>query len=170
MGGETAEFFDQKFHDVYPAFRFTVEISGFTGIFAECTLPSVEWDIEEVKEGGLNSYTHQLPGLRKTTNRIILKNGYISARESFFVTWYASCMKGTFERKTVTVKLLGADLMPVLTWNLMEAYPVKWSAPQLKADASAIAIHTLELAYTDMTIVPGEGRPAGPQKGVRTGY
>lgn len=153
MSGD-ANMFEEKWHEVYPAYSFVVEIGDeFYGLFTECTLPSVEWDVEEVKEGGLNSYTHQLPGLRKTTNRIVLKNGHMTGPYNYFAQWYASCMKGKFERKTVTVKLLGDGLKPVVTWNMMEAFPVKWTAPQLRSDQNAIAIHTLELAYTELSIV-----------------
>ena len=58
----------------HASFRFVVDVEGERlGAFTECTLPVVEWDAEEVKEGGLNSYTHMLPGRLKPA-RITLKN------------------------------------------------------------------------------------------------
>ena len=37
-------------------FRFTVDIGGdkWVGVFTECSLPAIEWDVEEIKEGGRN--------------------------------------------------------------------------------------------------------------------
>lgn len=56
----------------HAAFRFVVDVGDKRqGVFTECTLPTVEWEVEEVKEG-LNSYVHQLPGRRKAA-RITLK-------------------------------------------------------------------------------------------------
>lgn len=64
--------------DVHPGFRFVVAINGIpAAVFTECSLPNIEWDILEVKEGGLNSYVHQLPGLRKSS-KITLKRGLVS--------------------------------------------------------------------------------------------
>jgi phage tail-like protein len=32
-------------------------------------------------------------------------------------------------------------------WSFQNAYPVKWVGPELKADGSAVAIETIELAH-----------------------
>lgn len=130
------------------AFRFVVDIGGETqAAFTECSLPSIEWEVEEVKEGGLNTYTHQLPGRRKA-GKISLKNG---VGKSALLDWYIQTMSEKFTRKAVTIKLLDVTYQTVMTWNLEEAYPVKWGGPQLKADTSAVAIQTLDLACGEIT-------------------
>ncbi|MEZ4661668.1 MAG: phage tail protein [Caldilineaceae bacterium] len=51
----------------HAAFRFVVEIGqDKVAAFTECTLPVLDWQIEELKEGGQNMFVHQLPGPRKT--------------------------------------------------------------------------------------------------------
>jgi phage tail-like protein len=131
------------------AFRFTVEIDGERqGVFIECTLPNIEWEVEEIKEGGLNTYTHQLPGRRKAA-RIILKNG---VGKSSLLDWYFSTMSESFTRKPVTITLLDPTQDPVLTWHIDDAYPVKWVGPQLKTDANNVAIQSLDLACGEITV------------------
>jgi phage tail-like protein len=131
------------------AFRFIVDIGGEAqAAFTECSLPSIEWEVEEVKEGGLNTYTHQLPGRRKA-GKVSLKNG---VGKSSLLDWYIQAMSEKFTRKPVAIKLLDGAYQTIMTWNLEEAYPVKWSGPQLKSDANAVAIQTLDLACGEITI------------------
>ena len=76
---------DSKY-PITPAFRFVVSVDGEAiGAFTECALPTVEWETEEIKEGGLNTFVHQLPGRRKA-NKITLKNGVGVAQD--LVNWY----------------------------------------------------------------------------------
>jgi phage tail-like protein len=133
-----------------PVFRFIVEVGDDKqGVFTECTLPTIEWEMQEIKEGGLNSYTHQLPGRRKGV-RITLKNGVGKAS---LLDWYIKCMGfPPYERRKVTVKLCDSKNQPVMTWNIQNAYPTKWTGPNLKADENSIAIQTLELACGEITI------------------
>jgi phage tail-like protein len=134
---------------VNAAYRFVVDIDGQRqAAFTECTLPTIEWETEEVKEGGANTFVHQLPSRRKST-KITLKNG-LGNPELF--NWYTYGMSEVFYRRSLTVTLLDPKLNPVLTWNVKDAYPVKWSGPQLKSDTSAIAIETLELVCGEITV------------------
>ncbi len=148
------DFLTESLRNAYPAFRFTLEVSNnYSGVFSECTLPNVEWDVEEVKEGGLNSYIHQLPGQRKSSSRVVLRTGILKGPLSALYRWYSESMNAKFARRSVTIKLLSMDgRMPIMTWSLQDAFPVKWTAPQLKADGNALAINTLELACGLITV------------------
>lgn len=131
------------------AFRFVIDIEGEAhGVFTECAVPAIEWEIEEVKEGGLNTFTHQLPGRRKGV-KITLKNG---VGTDALMDWYVDTMSETFARRPVTVTLLDMKLDPVMTWHITDAYPVKWAGPQLKTGDNSIAIQTLELACGEVTV------------------
>jgi len=133
------------------AFRFVVAIDGNPlGAFTECTLPTIEWEVEEVKEGGLNTYVHQLPGRRKST-RITLKNGVGIASD--LLVWYIKTMDEEFSRRRVTVTLLNSLFIPIMVWHIEDAYPLKWTGPQLKTSDNSIAIQTLELACGEITVV-----------------
>ena len=115
--------------------------------FTECTLPTIEWDVQQVKEGGLNTFVHQLPGQRKPST-VQLKNG---VGQSALLDWYMESMDGPPTRKTVTISLLSTEKESVITWHLDRAFPTKWQGPPLKSDAQTVAIQTLELACGEVT-------------------
>jgi phage tail-like protein len=151
------DFLSQSLKNAAPAFRFTLEVANtYAGVFSECTLPNIEWDIEEVKEGGLNTYVHQLPGQQKSSSRIVLKTGVMMGASNTLANWYVDSMKATFARKTVTIKLLDSHGKPLIIWQLQDAFPVKWTAPQLKSDSNALAINSLELACGKIDVTLGE--------------
>lgn len=132
-----------------PAFRFVVDVDGEAqAAFTDCTLPAVEWDIEEIKEGGLNTFTHQLPGRRKGA-KVSLKNGVGS---SALIDWYIETMSESFQRKPLTITLLNSQMETVMTWHVADAYPVKWAGPTLKSSDNSIAIQTLELACGEVSV------------------
>jgi phage tail-like protein len=64
-------------------------------------------------------------------------------------------MDESFERRAVTVTLLDVKRETVMTWNIFDAFPVKWAGPQLKADENGVAIQTLEFAFGDMMVQEG---------------
>jgi phage tail-like protein len=137
--------------NITAAFRFVVAIDNIPiGAFTECTLPVLEWEIEEVKEGGLNTYIHQLPGRRKSA-RITLKNGVGVAR--YFILWFTQNLHESFKRRQVTITLLNSLFTPMMVLNIEQAYPVKWTGPTLKTDDNTVAIQTIELACGEITIV-----------------
>ena len=66
---------DHLLHETHVTFRYRVEIEKVpVGALTECTLTTIEVQVKEVREGGLNSHAHQLPAGVKLT-RLILKNG-----------------------------------------------------------------------------------------------
>jgi len=143
-----------------PSFRFVVTVNGAPyGVFTECELPIIEWETEPIKEGGLNTYTHQLLGRRKQAT-MTLKNG---VGTSALITWYIATMEGAFTtpglglRRTVTIVLLNSLKIPVMTWNIEDAMPIKWSGPQLKTGENSVAIQTLQFVCGEITTIPGAG-------------
>jgi phage tail-like protein len=140
---------EQLLAQATPAFRFVVSIDNEAiAAFTECTLPNVEWEIEEVKEGGLNTYIHQLPGRRKSA-RVTLKNG---VGKTSLVDWCIQTMAEQFKRKRVSVSLFDSTRAAKATWTIEDALPVKWAGPQLRSSDNTVAIQTLELAGGEITV------------------
>jgi len=132
-----------------PGFRFVVDVDGQAqAAFTECSLPVVEWDVERIQEGGLNTFVHQLPSRRKPAS-VTLKNG---VGKSALLDWYIETMGESFKRKVVTITLLDATKTAVMSWHIAGACPVKLTGPQLKTDANAVAIQTLELLCGEITL------------------
>jgi len=127
-------------------FRISLKIDGVEeGGFSECSGLVVETEFEERREGGLNGYVHRFPKGSKFTN-VVLKRGLIDSDRLW--NWHQDLVAGKVTPLNVSIVLrdaAGEDTK--WTWHLERAYPVKWAGPELKADASAVAVETLELAH-----------------------
>src|ERR1041385_7648379 len=126
---------EKQLHTMLAAsFRFVVAVDYRPfGAFTECTLPTIEWEVEPVKEGGQNSFVHQLRGPRKQAN-VSLQNGI--GLMSDMLIWYFRTMQGHFSRREVTITMLGAMFIPMMVWHIEDAFPVRWSIPQLQTNSN----------------------------------
>src|SRR6266545_3132038 len=133
-------------NDPYAAFNFLVEIEGLiTGGFSEVSGLQVETVVQEYQEGGQNEYVHKLPGPARYPSNLVLKRG-LTDIETFW-GWHRKVIAGTIERKNGTIYLLDRQGLPAMWWDFKEAYPVKWSGPDLRADSNAVAVETIELVH-----------------------
>lgn len=111
---------------------------------------SVEYDMEEFKEGGENRFTHKLPVRTKYAN-MVLKRGMLA--ESEVINW---CLKAFRDREfapvDLNVILMNEKSESLRTWKITHAIPVKWSVSDFNASDNAIVIETLELSYRYFTI------------------
>ncbi len=144
----------------YPptGFHFTVAFTGVPGMdadqeqrFQEVSGLSFEVETEELREGGENRFVYKLPKRAKYPN-LVLKRGMLSG--SAFLAWFKSAMSTyftvalyEFQPADLTVTLLDEADNPVAIWNIVQAYPLKWSCSDFKASESAIVVETMELAY-----------------------
>jgi phage tail-like protein len=145
--------------DPYTGFNFLVEIEGLViGGFSEVTGLAVETTVEEYQEGGQNGYVHKLPGPSRHPQNLVLKRG-LTDLETLW-SWHQDVASGRIERRNGTIYLLDREGSPVLWWDFKEAYPVRWTGPDLRADSSTVAVETVELAHRGLA-KPGTARIAG---------
>jgi phage tail-like protein len=140
--------------DTYTQHQFGIEIAGVVNaIFDEVSGLGAKMDVFEVKEGGLNGYIHRLPG-RVTHSNITLKWG--SAYTTALYDWYASVVSKAdkqSELKNISILQLDQRREEVRRWNLTNAFPVDWKGPAFNASTSAIAVESMEIAYSNLTMV-----------------
>ena len=55
--------------------------------------------------------------------------------------------------KTITITLLDEEETPAASWQVINAWPTKYTAPDFNATSSEVAIETLEIAHEGMTRV-----------------
>ena len=133
--------------DPYRGFRFRIEIDGLmVGGFSEVSGLHHEIETEDYNEGGVNGYAHKLPKSVKYPN-LVLKRGITDADNLW--KWQRSVGKKQtkIDRKAVRIILLDEEGKEKITWRCLLAYPIKWTGPDLKADANGVAIESLELAH-----------------------
>ncbi|MFN8345199.1 MAG: phage tail protein [Spirosomataceae bacterium] len=106
---------------------------------------SVEFDTETVKEGGENSFEHKLPVRSKNTD-LVLKRGLLT--DSEVIQWCRDAFENMiFQPTDVLVKLLNEKGEPLRTWNVVHAWPRKWTVSDFSATDNAVVVETLELSY-----------------------
>jgi phage tail-like protein len=137
----------------YPpaGFHFKVEFGFLPPVgndvrFQEVGGLTMEMGIEEVVEGGENRFTHRLPARGKYGN-LTLKRGMVV--QSQLIAWCRNAIENyLFSPTTVNVTLLNPEHEPLEgTYSFTNAWPVKWSVSDFKAQDNAVVIETLELAY-----------------------
>ena len=104
-----------------------------------------------MREGGENRFEYKLPKRAKYPN-LVLKRGLLTG--TAFLDWFKSAMSTyftvviyDFKPADITITLLDEADQPVAIWNVVQAYPLKWSMSDLKSSENAVVIETMELAY-----------------------
>jgi conserved hypothetical phage tail region protein len=130
-----------------PAFHFSVSWKdNETVAFAEVSGLSVEADIIEYRDGESKKMsTIKMPGMQKYSN-ISLKRGTLKSDNSFF-EWWNTMALNTIERRTVTISLLNEKHEPVVTWKILNAFPVKVDGGSLNAKTNDVLMESIDLAH-----------------------
>ena len=144
-------------NDSYEAERVTAatflfEVDGLEiGRFMEVGGLQVEIAVEEIEEGGQNSFTHKLPG-RMSWPNITLKRG-ITQNDSL-LSWLTASSGEQFAangnrlaRKTAAITLLGPGGERLRAWEFDGAFPVRWTGPNFDVASTDMAIEELEITH-----------------------
>jgi len=142
----------------YPplGFHFKVEFNGISTKendiqFQSVAGLSVDIETEEFAEGGENRFKHKFPVRSKFPN-LVLKRGMVT--DSKLIDWCRDAIESfQFDPIDLTVKLLNEEHEPLITWNVVHAYPVKWSVADLNAEESKVLLETVELSYNYFKLI-----------------
>ncbi len=106
---------------------------------------TLEYDVETYKEGGENRFEHKLPGRTKYAD-LVLKRGLLT--DSEVINWCLRAFRNReFQPANVTVTLLNEKGQPLKVWNVVHAWPKKWSVSDFNANDNNLVVETLELSY-----------------------
>nr|DAU70905.1 MAG TPA: major tail protein [Caudoviricetes sp.] len=137
-----------------PSFHFEVRWSADekdVAPFSEVSGLSVESQVIEYREGNSKVYsTIKMPGLKKYGN-ITLKRGAMAKDNSLF-DWWNKTQLNKIERKNVVINLLDELHEPVITWTVLNAFPVKVDNASYNSTSNEVLIETLELAHEGLTL------------------
>lgn len=135
----------------YPpvGFHFLVKFDGLAEEtdtrFQEVTGLTVTVNTEDVEEGGENRFVHKLPK-GTSYDHLVLKRGII--KDSKLAAWCRKAIEElSFEPKNILVSLLNENHDELCSWNIVNAYPVKWAYSGLNAESGELLIETIEFNY-----------------------
>lgn len=143
----------------YPpvGFHFKVEVGGINNIhdvrFTEVSGLTAEMVTEEIAEGGENRFVQKFP-TRTKYPELVLKRGLLV--DSEIIKWIQECIKDfKIQARNLDIKLLNEEHQPLLTWNVVGAYPTKWTVSDFNASNNAVVIETLQFFYQYFTVHKG---------------
>jgi phage tail-like protein len=114
------------------------------GFFSHCSGLELTFDVYDYREGGNNDFVHRLPGGVHYPN-LVLSRGLTN--EQALIKWlWATHTKA--ERKEVTLTL--KNQAGARTWAFADAFPVRWTGPQMDSHGSGLATETLEIAHSGL--------------------
>jgi phage tail-like protein len=138
--------------DAVGELRFLIELPGVNiGRFRECTGLAAEIEVKDYNEGGVNDHVHKLPTRMKYPN-LVLKRGV--TYEDALLKWLWKTQREA-QRLSVTVSLMGSDGEPVRSWVFQDAFPIKWTGPNLNAGSNQVATETLEIVHAGLQMQAG---------------
>lgn len=135
--------------DPFAGFRFVVEVEGLlVAGFSEVSGLQGEIETTPFREGGVNGYAHALPGPAAYPT-LVLRRGLTEVDNLW--SWHRDVARGLIRRRNGSVILAAGLGHGGWRWNFTGAYPVRWTGPQLRGDATTVAVETLELAHRGLT-------------------
>ena len=139
--------------DPIVALRFEVVIDGLPPAgFSECGGLQAELEVQEFREGGLNTYVHRFP-TRLRHPVLTLRRGIV---DRALWDWYDAILTGDFTRRNGSVMVLDeSGAGPAVRWEFERAFPSNWRGPELNAAQSSVAVETFELTHEGLTRVGG---------------
>ncbi|KAF9898918.1 hypothetical protein EC991_009970 [Linnemannia zychae] len=130
-----------------PTYRFIVTVGKDRMAFN--SVSGLEQSTIEYKDGAGGLY--QMPGQAEPLN-ITLKRGVVQNGSQLY-DWITSISQNHVEKKDISISLTdetGKDLF--VTWNIINAFPTKLSAPAFDATSNEVAFEEMNLAAEQLTV------------------
>ncbi len=132
-------------HQVLSNHRYHVAIDGLEqAAFSEVSGLAIETETMDFIEGGVNDRVLRLP-VRSKVGNLTLKRGVVAGQQ--LLQWHLNVVQGYLDVRNVTVTVYQTSGAVLTRFELLQAYPVKWSGPQFTGNGDAVAVETLELAH-----------------------
>ena len=100
------------------------------------------------------NHVRKVAGLTTFTN-LVCKRGITG--DLALWNWILAAMNGDVQRKEGSIALLDEGRNEVLRWNIVRAWPAKWTGPGLNAKNNEIAMETLEIVHEGLSIDGQQG-------------
>ena len=127
--------------------------------FQEVSGLDVEVEMEPVKEGGQNRFTHQLPVRNRYTD-ITLKRGLFIG--SGITLWCKNAIEDfLFVPTNVLISLLSPEHLPLQSWYVVNAVPKKIQVSNFNAQENSVVVESLVLSYNYFTTIGVESLISG---------
>jgi len=139
--------------DPFPRYRFVVEIEGIARAgFMSVSGLEEETAVREYREGGDNSTVRKLAGLN-SYSAITLEAG--STFDTSLWDWRQRIKRegAQANRKPISIIQQNEAGQEVKRWQVFDAWPSKFTAPELDASSSDNAVESVEIQHEGLDLV-----------------
>ena len=134
----------------FTGFHFLVVFEIFPQVpndfrFQEVSGLNVTVNVDTYNEGGENRFVHRLPG-RTSYQDLVLKRGMTLV--SGVTAWCIDAIENfNYQPTNMLISLLNEDHLPVSSWYIANAYPIKYEISGLNAENGQIVVESMTLRY-----------------------
>ncbi len=119
--------------------------------FQEVSGLNVTVETETFTEGGENRFVHKLP-TRTQYSELTLKRGLFTF--SGISEWCREAIENyNFKPTNILISLLNDLHIPLNSWYIVNAIPVKWETTSFNAEQNAIVVQSLTLSYQYFKVI-----------------
>jgi len=139
--------------DPFPKYAFLVEIEGIRRAgFMSVSGLTEETEVREYREGGDNTTVRKLAGLN-SYSAIVLEQG--SCLDSELWEWRQKIKSEGAQgnRKSISIIQQNESGEEVKRWQVFDAWPSKFSAPEFDASSSENAVESVEIQHEGLDLV-----------------
>ncbi len=137
-----------------PKFHFQVKWDDTELAFQEVSGLDIESEVLEYRAGNNPVFSKlKMPGMTKSGN-ITMKKG-VFVKDNAIFDWFAEIKMNTIKRKAITISLLDEAQAPTMVWKVQNAFPVKVTGTDLKAEGNEVAVESIEIAHEGFVIENG---------------
>jgi phage tail-like protein len=134
-----------------PKFYFLVKWDSQVMSFQEVSGLDVQSEEIKYRHGDSPDFSViKMPGMKKVGN-VTMKKGTFKSDNKFW-DWFNQIKLNTIKRLPVTISLLDEAGQAAMVWTLINAWPTKITATDLKAEGNEVAIETIEIVHEGLTI------------------
>ncbi|ABG33655.1 phage tail protein [Roseobacter denitrificans] len=134
-----------------PKFHFQVKWDDTELAFQEVSGLDIESEPLEYRAGNNPVFSKiKMPGMIKYSN-ITMKKG-VFVKDNALFDWFAEIKMNVIKRKAITISLLDEAQAPTMVWKVQNAFPIKVTGTDLKAEGNEVAVESIEIAHEGFVI------------------
>ncbi|HND33019.1 MAG TPA: phage tail protein [Myxococcota bacterium] len=140
-----------------PAYNYRVEINGESVAFTEVSGLNIAYEVSTYKEspttsGAAGPRTLYMPS-QPTMTSLTLRKGIVrNASLRTLYGWIKTVQLNQVEKKDIFIRLCDEKGEAVISWKVINAFPIRLDAPTFDAKSNDAAIETMELKADGVTL------------------
>lgn len=140
-----------------PVYSYRVEISGESVAFSEVSGLSVQVETTTYKESSTNDQpgprTYHMPAQRQAPTLTLSKGVVRGASVPVLYNWISSIQLNQVEKKDIVIRLVDEVGAPVVSWQVVNAFPTQLDAPTFDASSQDVAVEQMQLMADNVFVV-----------------